>query len=167
MRYIPINTWDDNHPNWNDLKTIIEDIGQTDWVNFHADWHLKSTILVAEIQNKPVGFLRYVIQNIGAEEDLPAIEFENQILKESKILAFGVLASHHRQGIGRSLQQRLIKGSHIAGCYQIRSHSSIGNSANHRLKISMGYGIHPLPTTSNKDGFYFVMPLKQMAHDNL
>jgi GNAT superfamily N-acetyltransferase len=156
---VTINIWDTDHPHRATLSTLIDHLGQTNWVNFHAEWHLDSVMLVAHNNNEPLGFLRYVIQEIGTDSDLEPIRINNKILRESKVIAFGVNETMRRQGIGRQLQQALIEHSRQAGCYQIRSHSSLENKANHHLKLSMGYAVHPLVSSQRKDGFYFVLPL--------
>ena len=48
------------------------------------------------------------------------------------------------------------------GCYQIRSHSSGDNQANHYLKLSLGYGVHPIIRGEDQRGVYFVLPLWSM-----
>ena len=156
---VTIRRWNKDHLHWETLSTLIDHLGQVDWVNFHAEWHLDSVMLVAHDDNEPLGFLRYVIQEIGADADLASIRLNNKILRESKVIAFGVNETMRRQGIGRQLQQALIEHSRQAGCYQIRSHSSLENKANHHLKLSMGYAVHPLVSSQHKDGFFFVLPL--------
>lgn len=159
-----ISQWNNTHPQWSRLREIIDQLEQTAWVNYHAEWHHQSIILVAEYGVEPVGFLRYVLQTIGLAEDLQAVTLNNQPLLEAKVIAFGVIESMRRLGVGRQLQQTLIEVCQQAGCYQIRSHSSLKNSGNHQLKLSMGYAIHPLVSTEKKDGYYFVLPLQKIGN---
>ena len=159
MSELTISAWNKDHPHWPKLTAIIEQLGQMNWVTVQGDWHLSSVLLVACIDEKPVGFLRYVIQEIGVDEDLDVVRLGNKPLREAKVLAFGVVEHRRRQGIGTQLQQALIENSRQAGCYQVRSHSSLSNKANHQLKLSLGFGVHPLPSTSERGGFYFVLPL--------
>lgn len=159
MDVLTISRWTSDHRHWSKLVTLIEHLGQIDWVEFHADWHEESIMLVAHINAQPVGFLRYVIQAIGPDAGLEPLQFDGQILREAKVLAFGVVRAMRRQGIGTRLQQTLIDESRQAGCYQIRSHSSLDNKANHQLKLSLGFAVHPLPSTPDKDGYYFVLLL--------
>jgi len=159
MDGLTISVWNSDHPQWPSLSTLIEQLGQSDWVAIQGDWHLESILLVAHIDGQPVGFLRYVIQEIGVEEDLDAVRLGNQALREAKVLAFGVAEPMRRQGIGARLQQTLIEHSRQAGCYQVRSHSSRYDRPNHQLKLSLGFAVHPLPAKSDRDGFYFVLPL--------
>jgi GNAT superfamily N-acetyltransferase len=160
MPELAISEWNITHPQWPELLTLIDQLGQRKWVEFHADWHQTSIILSAHINQTPVGFLRYVIQPIGPEEDLTPLELDNRVLREAKVLAFGVVETKRRQGIGTKLQQRLIEDSLKADCYQIRSHSSLHNRANHQLKLSLGFGVQPLITPSHRGGFYFILPLR-------
>ena len=141
------------------LERLITRLDQADNVSFQADWHLETHMLAASQDGLTVGFLRYVIRRIGVEEDLNPIQVAGTILTEAKVLAFGVAPEHRRQGIGRALQLALIEQSKRAGCYQIRSHSAATNTANHQLKLSLGFAIHPLVSSADKDGFYFILPL--------
>ncbi|MEO8397663.1 MAG: GNAT family N-acetyltransferase [Chloroflexota bacterium] len=143
------------------LEHLIARLDQADNVAFQADWHLQSHLLVASKAGLPVGFLRYVLQQIGVEEDLEPIQLAGIPLTEAKVLAFGVAPEQRRQGIGRALQLALIEQSQRAGCYQIRSHSATANQANHQLKLSLGFAVHPLISSANKDGCYFILPLQK------
>lgn len=153
---VTIDLWTTPQPA---LDRLIERLGQADWVAFRADWHQESHLLVAHVEGVPVGFLRYVIQQIGVEEDLEPLQVKGDILTEAKVIAFGVALEQRRQGIGRQLQLALIDRSKRAGCYQIRSHSSLDNTANHQLKLSLGFALHPLLASPNKDGYYFILSL--------
>lgn len=155
-----IKSWSADHPRYPELTALIARLEQEDWVAFKADWHLADHMIVALSDGAVVGFLRYVIQEIGVEEDQPSFMLDGEPLREVKVIAFGVAPEHRRKGIGRALQERLIEESRTAGLYQIRSHSSANNVENHRLKISMGFTIHPLPVGKDKDGAYFILPLR-------
>ena len=45
------------------------------------------------------------------------------------------------------------------GCYQLRSHSSGDNTANHQLKLAMGFALHRIERGDDQRGAYFIMPL--------
>jgi len=47
-------------------------------------------------------------------------------------------------------------------CYQVRSYSSGTNSANQRLRLAIGYAIHPEARNDDRRGAYFVMPLRRI-----
>jgi GNAT superfamily N-acetyltransferase len=155
-----IERWTGDHPRWPALAALIADLNQTNWVAFTADWHVSSHMLVASQADAVFGFLRYVIQPIGVEDDLPAVILGDKTLLEGKVLAFGVAPPHRRQGIGRQLQERLIADCRTYGCHQIRSHSSAANHANYQLKLAMGFAIYPLPAAGKRDGAYFLLPLQ-------
>ena len=157
---IVIEEWDTHHPHWSQLQELINDLAQTDWVAFQADWHLRSHILVAIQSHRVVGYLRYVVQPIGVEEDEPAVVFDGQQLLEGKVIAFGVRVEDRRKGIGRQLQTRLIEDCRAKGCFQIRSHSGVESMENHALKLSMGFAMHVLVREHGKAGAYFLLPLK-------
>ena len=118
-------------------------------------------MLVATRRKKVVGFLRLVVQEIGADEDRPSVTFDGEPLTEAKILAFGVAPACRRQGVGRALQLAAIEHATRLGCYQVRSHSSGSNAANHRLKLSLGFGVHPIVRGQDTTGAYFILPLRR------
>jgi GNAT superfamily N-acetyltransferase len=161
-----IEEWDETHPRWAELQQHIATQNQTNWVKFKADFHRSSHLLVARQDEAIVGFLRYVIQEIGADEDRPSVTVKGVPLIEAKVLAFSVSPDRRRQGIGRVLQENLLHQAKKRGCYQIRSHSSGSNEANHQLKLALGFGVHPIVRGEDNKGVYFVMPLR-VNHDYL
>ena len=156
-----IEVWDEQHPRWQDLDRLITTLGQQEWVQFHASWHQSSVMLVAQTEQNPVGFLYYVLQEIGVEDDLPPVSRNGVSLREAKIIAFGVAESHRRFGIGRNLQESAIRYATQANCYQVRSHSSGDNTANHSLKLSMGFGVQPILRDGDDRGVYFILALQR------
>jgi len=155
-----IEAWTADHPGWRSLQCLTARMDQEEWCAFTAEWHLSSHFLVAHRQWVPLGCLRYVIQYIGADADWSPIQLQGESLTEAKIIAFGVDVDHRRQGIGRRLQQTLIAQAKAAGCFQIRSRSDTLNTANYQLKLSLGFAIHPLEKTGERDGAYFLLPLR-------
>ena len=160
---VVVEEWTPEHPAWLNLLDLIEGLDQKDWTAFTAVWHLSSHFLVAHQQGIPLGFLRYVIQYIGADADWSPIYLQGEVLTEAKVIAFGVAAANLRQGIGRCLQEVLIRRAAAAGCYQIRSRSDASHTANHQLKLSMGFAIHPLDKMGERDGAYFILPLRSRS----
>ncbi len=154
-----VEEWDTAHPQWPVLVQAVEAQEQTDWAIFHAAFHQSSHVLVARQGEQVVGFLRFVVQEIGPDMGCPPVTFDGVALTEAKVLAFGVDPAHQRQGIGRTLQEDLLRRATAAGCYQVRSHSSGSHAANHRLKLAMGFGVHPIVRGEDNQGVYFVMPL--------
>jgi GNAT superfamily N-acetyltransferase len=155
-----VEVWPPEHPRGAELADFIARQGQTNWVAFHAPWHRSSHLLVALGAGQQItGFLRYVIQAIGADEERPAVELGGEPLLEAKVLAFAVDEAHRRQGIGRALQIALVQQAKAQGLYQVRSHSSGDNRANHQLKLGLGYGVHPIVRGQDERGAYFVLPL--------
>jgi GNAT superfamily N-acetyltransferase len=141
------------------LLAKIEACGQTDWVRFTADFHASSHLLVALEDSEIVGFLRYVIQPIGPDMGCPPVKLNDVELTEVKVLAFAVDEARRGRGVGRALQQDAIERAREAGCYQVRSHSSGNNGANHHLKLSMGFAVHPIVRGDDDKGVYFILPL--------
>lgn len=159
---VEIIEWTSNHIRWQELRAVIEQEKQTTWLDFTAEWHLSSHILVAERDGAIVGFLRFTVQAIGAEDDLPdilPISSEGRLYTEAKILAFGVPEVYRRQGIGRALQEAAIRFAYDLGCWQIRSFSDTGYDANYQVKLSLGYAVHVL-NSERRQGVYFLLPLR-------
>jgi GNAT superfamily N-acetyltransferase len=103
-----------------------------------------------------VGFLRYVIQVIGAEERRPAVSYNGRTLREGYVEAFGVDPRLRRRGIGTALQQEAARRCRTAGCYQMRSRSPVTSTENYALKLAAGYVLHPSP---ENDSYYFITRL--------
>jgi GNAT superfamily N-acetyltransferase len=159
LQNIYIETWQNDHPNWPVLMQCVQEEDQLDWVNFSAEFHQSSHILVALLGEEMIGFLRLVTQEIGPDMDCPPLHYEGKPLIEAKALAFGVNAAYRGQGVGGALQEAAIALAKRLGCYQLRSHSTGGHQANHHLKLSMGFGVHPVIRGEDKAGVYFIMPL--------
>ncbi len=144
---------------WPTLLKTFEPLGEVRRLTVRFDWHLASYAFVALINGQPVGYLRYVTQPIGPDNDCPAMAIDEVPLVEGKILGFFVLDSWRRQGIGRKLQQAALTHARAQGLYQLRSRTAIDNTANQQLKLKLGF--NPIPTIRSGDrmGVYFVMPL--------
>lgn len=155
-----IAEWDEGHPDWAHLLAVIAQMGQQDWVNARFPWHRTSHLLVATQGSIVVGFLCLVTQEIGVDDDLPPTLFQGEALIEGKVMAFGVIEAYRRQGIGRALQAAALQLAKRLGCYQLRSHSSGDNTANHQLKLAMGFALHRIERGDDHRGAYFIMPLQ-------
>lgn len=141
---------------------VITEEGQYRWATFEADWHDSSHILVAHREEEIFGFLRYVVQQIGPDNDCPPVRFEGKYLMEAKVLAFAVRQMYQRRGIDRALQERLIETAQARGLFQIRSHSGGESTANRALKLSLGFGVHPITRRDDNQGAYFILPLSAL-----
>ena len=136
---------------------IVDVLGQTVWMQAQADHFRSSQVLAAFAEGEPVGFLRFVVQRLGEDEERPPIHFKDHALTEAKIIAFGVVPDYRNQGIGRALQQAAMQRAKELGCYQVRSSSDYANTANFHLKIALGVGIQP---SLENDSVYFVKILR-------
>jgi GNAT superfamily N-acetyltransferase len=154
-----VEEWEDTHPCWHKMMRLAKAHGQTEWVLFHAEWHIASYVLVALHADQLAGFIRFVDQPIGPDMDCPAVLADGRRLHEAKILAFAVDHQFRNRGYGRELQRAVIRRARELDCYQVRSHTDGAHNANHQLKLSMGYGIHPIVRGDDNRGAYFVMPL--------
>ena len=157
-----IEEWVPQHTRWSELLERVNQLDQMEWFTFTTDWHLSSHVLVAQRGSEVVGFLRFALQEIGPDADCPPVVWKGEHLREVKVIAFGVLPSQRRQRIGRKLQEALRQRAQELGCYQIRSHSSGDNLENHQLKLSLGYGVHPIVRDDDRRGVYFILPLRQL-----
>ncbi|WP_316774050.1 GNAT family N-acetyltransferase [Streptomyces sasae] len=140
--------------------TLIDELGQSDWVRFTAGFHLSSHLLAAYSPSTlPMGFCRYVVQPVGPDTGCPPVTVQGQAVREAKILAFGVHERWRRRGVGTALQRAVIAAAGAKGCHQVRSHSSGENAENHQLKLRLGFAVHPIVRDDDDRGCYFVLPL--------
>jgi GNAT superfamily N-acetyltransferase len=153
--------WTPEHARWAELTNFIAAQGQTEWVDFTLDCHISSHVVAAMVDGEIAGFLRFVVQEIGSDEDRPSVELDGKPLLEAKVLAFGVAEQFRRRSIGRALQEEVLGRAAEMGCWQVRSHSSGTNVENHRLKLSMGFGVHPIVRGDDTQGVYFIMTLRR------
>jgi GNAT superfamily N-acetyltransferase len=158
-----IAEWGEGHPRWEELRRVVEELGQTNWVAASAPYHRSSHLLVALEGGAIAGFLRFVVQPIGPELDRPPVVLDGEVLLEAKVLAFATLPDFRRRGVGRALQEATIERAVALECHQVRSHSGGSNLANHRLKLAMGFGIHPIVRGDDTGGAYFILPLPRRA----
>ncbi len=105
-----------------------------------------------------MGFLRLLIQEIGSDEGRPPIVHHEIALLEGFVEAFGVLPDSRRRGVGQKLQERAAYIARAHGCYQLRSRSPVSSRENYRLKVKMGYGVHP---SNENDSYFFVKVLAE------
>lgn len=149
-------------PIWEQLWPVVEQLAQRPYIEADAVHFHSSHVLAAILEDRSVGFLRFVVQRLGEDEGRPPIVFRDRTLYEAKIIAFGVLPEERNRGIGRTLQKEVMRRARALECCQVRSRSDYGNSANYHLKISLGFGIQP---SLENDSVYFVMALP--AEDRL
>lgn len=157
----PIEEMTPDHPEWQELVDVITQENQTGWAfNQHFEQFARY-FLAAKQEGKIVGFLMFVVWDIGPHDrDHPPIQVEGQTLREAKIIAFGVREAYRRQGIGRALQEYTLKRAKELDCYQVRSVSDMDHPENHKLKLSMGFGVEPMER--EEPSLAFIMPLSQI-----
>lgn len=156
---ITISEWYKNNAGWSELEKCVGELGQKGWFHTHCDFHLSETIIVAYTPQRVIGFLRYVVQEIGPDNELPSRKLGDEVIVEGKILAFGVLPSHRNKGIGTALLAQACLSGKLRSLFQLRAHSSGDNQAAHHVLMRAGFGIHPIERNDDLEGGYFVKPL--------
>ncbi len=154
-----IEQWDKTDSRWQELEKMMEAADQRRYLDVHFEWHLEHFWFVALMDGEIAGLLHYALQYIGDDDDCQRVVLNGNELTEGKVMGFVVVEKFRRRGIGRSLQQHAIAHARQQGCYQLRSHSSGDKHANHQLKLSMGFSIHPTIRRDDNAGAYFIMPL--------
>jgi GNAT superfamily N-acetyltransferase len=154
-----IEEWTAEHPRWSELLGCVAALGQESWFNYSSKWQRSNHVLAACLDGQLGGFLRMVVQAIGADDEHEPVKQGDETLLEGKILAFGVRPEFRRRGSGRRLQEAALALADSLGCYQVRSHSGGESAENHQLKLSMGFGVQPILRGEDHGGVYFIMPL--------
>jgi GNAT superfamily N-acetyltransferase len=144
-----------NYPGLLELAKSI-DFRKPEFLTEQEDYFVSSHILAAIENDNIFGFIRFVVQQLGIDEERSPIIFGDKILFEAKVLSFGVKPEYRNKGIGRVLQMETMQVAKKLDCYQLRSKSNYEAKANYCLKISMGFGIHPY---YKGDAVYFVKAL--------
>jgi GNAT superfamily N-acetyltransferase len=116
----------------------------------------ESHVLGAFSGGQCMGFLRYLIQVIGADEGRPPVMYDGTALAEGYVEAFGVDPHVRRRGVGTALQEQARRQCQAAGCYQMRSRSPVTSTENYALKIAAGYVVQP---STQNDSYYFLIRL--------
>lgn len=116
----------------------------------------ESHVLAAFQGPRCAGFLRYLIQVIGAEEGRPAVTRDGAALREGYVEAFGVDPQLRRQGVGTALQEHAMRRCRLAGCLQMRSRSPVTSVENYAMKLAAGYVMQP---SQENDSYYFLIRL--------
>ena len=140
-------------------QDLADALGQAEHFAYEADWHLEKHTLVAVESGRVVGFLRFVVQEIGPDCDRPSLTLRGEPMREAYVLAFGVAEDHRRRGVGTAAAERVDRASHDPRLLQVRSRSAGDRAANHALKLSLGFGVHP--TKDTDQGVFFVLRLPQ------
>jgi len=158
-----VEGWDETHPRWAEFVRCLEQTApeQAPFVLGEYARHLPCRLLVALQEAQVVGFLRFGIQAIGAEEDCPPLTLEGVALTEAKIHAFAVREERRGHGIGTALQRRAIAVARELGCHQLSSHSSYEREANCHVKLSLGFCALP----ERQGSIRFLMPLRAVQED--
>jgi ribosomal protein S18 acetylase RimI-like enzyme len=143
---------------YTDLVAVAEQLNQARYIPAREVYAEQSILLGAFAHNQCIGFLRFLIQIIGRDQQRPPIlDATGQPLREGYVEAFGVLPLYRRHGIGQALQEHAIAYCRNQQCYQIRSRSPVSSVENYGLKLKMGYAVHPC---HENDSYYFIKTLQ-------
>jgi GNAT superfamily N-acetyltransferase len=139
MAEFRIESWDEDGPRWAELVALFESQDQLRWV-LPDEERLRpsSEVLVAVTDERPVGFLVFLVQEIGPPDNCPALGET-----EAKVVAFAVHPDYRRHGIGTALQRRALEVARQLGCYQLRSVTDVWRHENLHVKLALGFGVHP------------------------
>ena len=148
-----------DHRDWPEYVDVVEGEGQSGWAFDTRHARFRRRYLMARQDSRVVGFLMYLIWRIGPNDrNHPPLAVDGAPLTEAKIMAFGVKEAYRRQGIGRALQEHVLRQAKALGCYQVRSVSTGDHPENQQLKLAMGFAVEPMerdtPTLA------FIMPLR-------
>jgi ribosomal protein S18 acetylase RimI-like enzyme len=138
------------------LKLAAEVLDQRRHIVSVIETASESVVLGAFDRDLCLGFLRFFVQVVGAEEGRPPVLHNGSLLTEGYVEAFGVRPETRRMGIGSALQQRAQELCRARGCYQVRSRSPLSSSENYAMKLAAGYVLHP---SSETDSYYFLKKL--------
>lgn len=138
------------------LALAAQVLGQDRYLVSSVPGVQESGVLGAFDGTRCAGFLRYLIQVIGAEAGRPAVMHDGGPLREGYVEAFGVDPRLRRRGIGTALQRHAARQCRTADCYQMRSRSPVTSTENYALKIAAGYVLHP---SHENDSYYFLLRL--------
>jgi GNAT superfamily N-acetyltransferase len=131
-------------------------LGQARYIVAETATAVESHILGAFDASGCVGFLRYIVQVIGADAGRPPVVRDAVALTEGFVEAFGVAPALRRKGIGWALQAEAQERCRALACYQIRSRSPVTSIENYALKVNAGYVIQP---SEENDSYYFLLKL--------
>ena len=147
---------------WPEYVDVIAGEGQSQWAFAPHFEPFFRHYVVAKQDGRIVGFLMYVVWEIGPHDRNHApVVLNGQKLTEAKILAFGVWEAYRRRGIGRALQEHTLRRARALGCYQVRSVSDADHPENQRLKLAMGFAVEPMER--DKPTLTFIMPLTRTS----
>lgn len=157
------------HVLWTEYVAHLQRTGDARWALAGVDDTLPGVYYFAAVDGQQViGNITLKTQPItipatewngGVEQ--PLCGLDGRPLCEMFVQTFSVEEEHQRRGYGRTLQVAALSLARKLDCYQMRSWSSADRTANHALKLEMGFAAHPgiFTTASGQEisGVYFVM----------
>lgn len=157
-----IEEWDETHPRWEELVQCVRDEHTQE--NPQMRWtftaHPIGTpgihFLVALQDGRVVGFLKFIEQEFGPDDDLPPFYKDGVALIEGKVTSFGVRAEFRNRGIGTALQEMALRRAGEVGCFQLRSHSELIKQANYAIKPKLGFAVQPDHRPTRPPGVFWV-----------
>jgi GNAT superfamily N-acetyltransferase len=157
--------WNTTHPRFPEFLQFLQEVepDQLPFVVGERYAPYTCPLLVALVAGEPAGAIRFAMQPIGSEERCPALYIDGVLLTEAKIHVFVVRPDSRGRGIGRALQQWVIRRAGELGCYQVASYSCYDKEANYHIKLSLGFAAQAEVHGDNEQGVYFLMPLRPAA----
>lgn len=163
---VRVARWEATHPRWQEWVAFARALDETRGVLDEEGAALPDAhYLAGMVGERLAGLLMFVVQPIGPEMDVPVVlGVHGRPLTESKIRLFHVLPRDRGRGLGTRLQQEAIRWARRLDCYQIRSRSEMTKRATYRIKLRLGFGMHPAVRTfrdgRRSAGVYWVMALQ-------
>ncbi len=164
-----IERFSPDHALWNEYIAHMERQNMARWaVDENCQPKEPLHFLGAIEQNHVIGHISLKKQILVAPatewsggEVTPITRPDGSELHEMFVYTFAVDEDQRRRGVGQMLQLAALDLTRAAGCYQMRSWSSADHLANHALKISLGFSVHPAVQTTSSgldvSGSYFTI----------
>lgn len=158
---ISYELWEEQHPRWDELKTLSADLGDSKYVFIDDDPVPFFASIALNSDQSIIGYHVFLIQPIGPEMGTSEIKDRHgNTLAEAKIRGLHVLEPYRNRGIGTQLQLLTLKKAAELGAFQVRSRSELSKVENYAIKIKLGFACHPDLRTfrdgSTEEGVYWV-----------
>ena len=124
---------------WPQVWSVVELLNQERYVQVQAEHFRSSHLLVALLGERPIGFLRFVVQRLGEDEERPPIVFRGRTLYEAKIIAFGIQPSLENDSVyGKDANLKTIPAAESPNIHENRTLAELTFSTDCAILASDG-----------------------------